>query len=363
MHRRTYLSLEGLRFFASFAIILHHFVPYIERRQSNDDWTRGFPIAVDMFFVISGIVIANGYLGRTNTWGDYSKFVQRRFARLYPLHMATLAFYVCIGILSTLGILKVVSESKYALRELWANILMVHAWGFSSDLSFNYVSWSISAEWFVYLLFPLVAILVARRLGFLVVVALLIIGIVLSYFWIGEELPRLTWNFSIIRALPSFALGVWLDANRDYFTNAISPRIAVAGLAVSGGILCVLLVVQENYYVLLPSVYLVVTFAFFCDLSDVRTLLAWKPISNLGTLTYSLYMLHPIVATIILSFLAPRLLGTSYWANIVAIGAAILITFWFAKISYRYFEMPAQEAMLSVGKKLPHGKTIGAKLL
>ena len=351
MHPRTLSSLEGLRFFASFAIVLYHFIPYMERGLPNDVfWTGKFRITVDMFFVISGIVIANGYLGRTSTWRDYAKFIQRRFARIYPLHFATLTFYAFIGILSAHGILKVVSETKYAFGDLWANLLMVHAWGFSSQLSFNYVSWSISAEWFVYLVLPLIALLVARPLGLLVVAALLTTGIGLSHFWLGRSMPNLTWDISIIRALPSFALGVWLSANRDLLTNAVSLRVAAIGLAVSGGVFLVLLAVKANDYALLAVVYCVVVSAFICDLSHVRTPLAWSPISDLGKMTYSLYMLHPVVATTMLSFFAPKLFGTSYWVNVAAIGVSILITFGVAKLSYRYFEMPAQRMISSIGQ-------------
>ena len=40
------------------------------------------------------------------------------------------------------------------LGDLGANLLLIHAWGATSALSWNQPSWSISAEWFAYLLFP-----------------------------------------------------------------------------------------------------------------------------------------------------------------------------------------------------------------
>src|SRR5262245_4033386 len=93
-----YPSLEGLRFLASLAIVVYHFVPYTERGLAAPEfWSGQFSVAVDLFFVISGIVIANGYLGRTSTWREYGEFMRRRFARLYPLHVATLGFYVLVG--------------------------------------------------------------------------------------------------------------------------------------------------------------------------------------------------------------------------------------------------------------------------
>jgi peptidoglycan/LPS O-acetylase OafA/YrhL len=53
------------------------------------------------------------------------------------------------------------------------------------------------------------------------------------------------------------------------------------------------------------------------------------------------------VATVLLSFLAPRLLGTSFWATVVAIGVAIAVTIAAAALSYRFFEEPARQMLTS----------------
>ena len=343
-----YPSLEGLRFIASVAIVLYHFVPYTERGlASTEFWSGRLSIAVDLFFVISGIVIANGYLGRTRSWREYGEFIRRRFARLYPLHLATLGFYVMVGAAASIGLLNVVRDTKYAFNELPANLLLVHAWGFSSQLSFNYVSWSISAEWFVYLLFPLIAWAAARPRGFLAVVAALAGCIAISHHWVGRSLPNLTWDYSILRALPSFALGIWICASRKSIAELIGPHRAAAGLAGSAALLVIFMAAGWSQYALLGAAYGIVIFAFVCDVAQRRTPLAWAPISRLGTLTYSIYMLHPVVATVLLSFLAPRLLGTSFWAMVVAIGVAIPVTIGVAVLSYRFFEEPARQMLTS----------------
>jgi peptidoglycan/LPS O-acetylase OafA/YrhL len=343
-----YPSLEGLRFLASLAIVIYHFVPYTERGlAATEFWSGQFSVAVDLFFVISGIVIANGYLGRTSTWREYGEFMRRRFARLYPLHLATLGFYVLVGAAAAIGLLSVANDSKYAFDELAPNLLLVHAWGFSSQLSFNYVSWSISAEWFVYLLFPLIAWVAARPSGLIAVGVAFAAAITISHHWIGRGLPHLTWDYSILRALPSFALGVWLCANRTLLADLIGARRAPAGLALSVALLVVGMVAGANRYALLVAAYAIAAFAFLCDLSRVRTPLAWQPISRLGTLTYSIYMLHPVVATLLLSFLVPRLVGTSFWATVAAIGVAIPLTVGLAILSYRFFEEPARQMLTS----------------
>jgi peptidoglycan/LPS O-acetylase OafA/YrhL len=252
-----------------------------------------------------------------------------------------------VGAASSIGLLSVVRDSKYAFNELPANLLLVHAWGFSSQLSFNYVSWSISAEWFVYLLFPLIACAAARPRGLLAVVAAFVGCIAISHHWVGRSLPHLTWDYSILRALPSFALGVWICANRKPIAELVGPPYAAAGLALSTALLAAFMVADASEYALLGAAYGIVVFAFVCDVAQFRTPLAWEPISRLGTLTYSIYMLHPVMATVVLSFLAPRLLGTSFWATVVAIGIAIAATIAVAALSYRFFEEPARQMLTS----------------
>ena len=227
------------------------------------------------------------------------------------------------------------------------NLLLVHAWGFSSQLSFNYVSWSISAEWFVYLLFPLIAWAAAKPGSLIGVGVLLAACIAISHSGVGRGLPYLTWDYSILRALPSFALGVWICANRKLIADLIDPRRAAAGLAVSTVLLILLMVTESNRYALLVAAYAIVAFALLCDVGRLRTPLAWEPISRLGILTYSIYMLHPVVATILLSFLAPRLLGTSFWATVAAIAVAIPLTIGLAMLSYRFFEEPTRRMLTS----------------
>ena len=109
-------------------------------------------------------MIANHHAGKVNGPLEYFDFIKRRLARIYPLHLATLTFYVGIGLLVILGVMRVTDPAKYNFSELLPNLLLAHAWTPNADISFNYVSWSISAEFFVYLLFPAVSGLSAGEL-------------------------------------------------------------------------------------------------------------------------------------------------------------------------------------------------------
>jgi peptidoglycan/LPS O-acetylase OafA/YrhL len=75
-----------------------------------------------------------------------------------------------------------------------------------------------------------------------------------------------------------------------------------------------------------------------------RTLVSWRPLSSRGYLTYSIYMLHTVVATIVIAVL-PRIFGTSPWATAGLVTFAALVTFCLAELSYRYFETPLRGAI------------------
>ena len=220
---------------------------------------------------------------------------------------------------------------------------MIHAWSPSGVISYNYVSWSISAEFFVYLCFPLILYVVARGFlaGLAVCVALLVVAIVLSHSVVGTELPELNWRFGALRAVPSFSFGVWLWVHRNRllkigsFQEYAGPALLAAMAAVFA-----LIVFYPADYLLLGCVYVVAVGAFICDLRGYRTFASWAPISSRGYLTYSIYMLHTVVATVVISFIFPRVFGKSESAILAAIVCSAGLTYAAAYASYWHFETP-----------------------
>jgi peptidoglycan/LPS O-acetylase OafA/YrhL len=95
------LHLDALRLIASVGIVVHHIVPFIDDGAGAEQLLMmSAPLAhfVDMFFVVSGFVIAFIYSNKIADSGSYASFMRKRVARLAPLHWATLAFFVVIGI-------------------------------------------------------------------------------------------------------------------------------------------------------------------------------------------------------------------------------------------------------------------------
>jgi peptidoglycan/LPS O-acetylase OafA/YrhL len=344
-------SIEGLRLIASLLIVAGHYIPYVQMI----GMIARFHLAVDLFFAISGIVIAYKYQGRITNMQSYNNFMSRRLARLYPLHLITMLFYVAIGLLALMGSLKVDDKLKYNFDILIQNLLLVHAWFPNGVISFNYVSWSISAEFFVYLLFPLISLALAHHLlrCICLIAALTLLAMMMSQVIMDDSFTRLTWNGGILRAIPSFAFGVFVCQHRERLTAMLGKL----NLSVAVHIICVitvgLMLGRAPDYLILPFIWSLVACGFFCDMSGKSTLLAHRILSEFGYLTYSIYMLHTVVATVFIAVLFPKLLGTSFNADLISVILSTIILLALSWCSYHYFEQPLRQWLNKQGQPMP----------
>lgn len=148
--------LTSIRGIAALAVVIFHIretFPH-ETLLFVELFRQGW-LGVDLFFVLSGFIMAHVYTtlpvrGRIGSFA--ASFVHARLARIYPLHLATL--------LATVALVMFMPDfgprfpSYFGTDTFVLNLLLLQGWGLS-PASWNMVSWSISAEWFMYLLFPL----------------------------------------------------------------------------------------------------------------------------------------------------------------------------------------------------------------
>ncbi len=170
-------ALTGLRIVAAMWVVLYHFLPeltpYLEQVPGSIAVLSAGWIGVELFFVLSGFVIARGYLeecGRRWSTAGAARFVANRFARVWPA-WATVTVLACgwfvtadlIGLRGRVADLYPPIEGVALLRQL----TMTQMWGAESLLGTSYVApgWSISAEWLAYLAFPLLALGMRPFLG------------------------------------------------------------------------------------------------------------------------------------------------------------------------------------------------------
>lgn len=303
------LHLDMLRIIAAFGIVFLHFRTNLFGGCDGCDVLvrrlDGLSLFVDLFFVISGIVITHVYGDRIYTYSAYRAFIVKRVARLGPLHWLTLLFFVCVGLAVKFGGVESDRAVKYDFGCLIQNFALVHAWGTCSGPSFNTVSWSISAEMSMYLIFPALFIAV-KRFPLVTFLSLLSLLAVLYTSFDDEQTRWYEWtfHFGVIRALPAFALGVLLCLRRDMLRAIPAPTVLML-VCMAAFFAAMLLGVAQSWLVL--TVYLSALFAFAADVQERRVKLV-SLMAPYGQLTYSMYMLHPVMQALGITLIGEMLL-------------------------------------------------------
>jgi peptidoglycan/LPS O-acetylase OafA/YrhL len=146
--------LTGIRGAAAFLVMLYHYSTYPAFATLH--WSvlhKGY-LCVDLFFVLSGFVLALRYSKRfeeNHSWNTYIAFLKARVARLYPAYFLIVFLYYTKWMLNFSGI----NTTPYTSQEIAANFLLVQSWGIFPARSIIWDSWSVSVEGIAYLLFPL----------------------------------------------------------------------------------------------------------------------------------------------------------------------------------------------------------------
>jgi peptidoglycan/LPS O-acetylase OafA/YrhL len=296
-------AFTGLRGVAALWVVAYHFrealigsVP----RLAESAIGVGY-LAVDMFFILSGFVITLNYgkmFGELSL-GNAKIFVLARFARLYPVHL----FMSLVYLLNPLTIL-LFSTSKdlgarYGAGYYLLSLLLMQNWGLTTETEWNIPAWSISTEWFAYLMFPALlagsairretpAVLVAAVIALMV--ALFGLFIAAGAASIGADIPRL----GLPRCLLEFMAGIGLC--RLYLATRAPTVRAQTGLlatASAGAIATALFGLPD--FLFLPAAFCLVVLSLAGESSVVCRLLSSGPLLFLGEISYSLYMVHYFV--------------------------------------------------------------------
>lgn len=284
--------LTALRFLAAMWVVSFHFWPHLAGFGVPTFVTKGY-LGVECFFVLSGFILAHVYLTGFGTGGfNYPKFLWARLARVYPLHLATMAGVGVLAFVATVVGLQMDHELA-PLKLLPANLAMVHAWGLTDSTAWNHPSWSISAEWFAYLSFPAFAFVAWRlrnRPGLAVAGALALIVALYAGFEAAKDFPltRATFAWGALRIIPCFAYGVAL--NLLFRADRVkSQGAAKAGVLVFGAVIAVLGVVGG------PDAALTAAFGGLILMLASLTSTGSRLFSNrvgvyLGEVSYAVYM-------------------------------------------------------------------------
>lgn len=339
------LHLDLLRFVASAGIVFHHsrefFLPVQDRARIMSTRTGGLAFFVDLFFVISGFVIAYVYASRLHNGKDFIKFMQRRVGRLIPLHWLTLAVSLLIWFV-------VVRHSGHANHPMASEPACIADAAFlahglipcGNGNFFNGQSWSISAEMFMYLLFPLTLLLSNLRRWLPLAVTLVVLFAIAAIHIHAGTFAYFSWEFSpaVVRALPSFLFGVALFNYRNLLAKLPLARPLLLVITV---LLVAEMLADGPTFLTLLLVYLCGTFAVASDVQG-KVSAAIRKTAPLGQLTYSIYLWHGIFILIIMNAIGDKILHGKLSLEIPLAIVCYVCIFIASYISFFYIETPAR---------------------
>lgn len=254
---------------------------------------------VDFFFVLSGFVIASSYGDRLAKGFSILRFMILRLGRVYPLHIAMILVYLAVELAAmAFGGGGLTSRAMFTgVRSLWGlflNVSLLQIFGFDDKLTWNLPSWSIAAEVWAYLIAALAFRFSGRWLVPLVAVAVAGTGAWLVYEGYGLEQSI---GLGLVRCIYGFGLGVlgWQfyrargDIALTYATGTALEIALVAG--------CVALVswLPLPWTLLCPPLFLLAVLVFARESGAISRFLKLRPLVFVGTLSYSIYMVHLFV--------------------------------------------------------------------
>ena len=174
-------ALTGLRFLAALCVVVSHSI-HAMTTAGNPLWSMYLgtlsAFGMALFFVLSGFVIHFNYSEqiREHRWRGTLNFFIARFARLYPLYIVSVVLVLYQqGILLSAweGDVAAGGTLKFALP-FYLSMTQTWIYAANGDFSLIYqfpslqvmqVSWSISTEWFFYIIYPVVCIFLTRLRG------------------------------------------------------------------------------------------------------------------------------------------------------------------------------------------------------
>ena len=360
--------LTALRAFAALLVVLFHFSARTAQNSVLHTTLidRG-QLGVDVFFVLSGFILAHVYLARIKAGRfAHDEFLVARFARLYPMHLVMTGLAILMGVwgmyrgavpLGVYGHLIGIDPASGggASWNFITSLGLVQAWGTTNGHYFNAVSWSISAEAFAYMLFPAiaaVALMFGDKAWLRLIAALAFYSCCEagSQVLLGCGLNDLSWRFGILRILPEFTLGValyGLGAQKTMPRRGLMILTPVTLIAVIAALtfgaplavmpplfgLCILMLANAERAKLTPPEWLL------------------GPLVYLGEISYSTYMLHLLLGQIYFNAMARLFHQDPHDLSVWQVAMAVALMVAASSATYHFVERPGRELLRRTSRR------------
>jgi peptidoglycan/LPS O-acetylase OafA/YrhL len=349
--KQTFAALDGVRGIAALAVMLFHIGYW-------PGFGRPFPsayLAVDLFFALSGFVVAHAYSPRLSQGLSALAFLRVRVVRLWPLYALGLAF----GTAAIIG-MRISADASVSTRIVTERLgfhmlflpLMIGGAMSGQLFPFNGPSWSLSFEVFInavygavhrFLNLRVLGVVLPASAAVLLIASLRFSGLDAGYRWadVLVGVPRVAFSFAVGLALHA----LWSRGKLP----ATPQRWAMPVLAASAVLLGAILLYAPPKP-LRPlydwAVVIAVWPAMMALWIGIRPQgLTERVCGLLGKLSYPVYVLHVPIGRLVL-LAATAGLGahvasgtTAVWTTAVA--ATVLLSL----VATRFYDPPVRAGL------------------
>lgn len=344
MYNKHIKSLQAWRGLAAFTLVIYHFPTNSFLHQNS--YVQSGLLLVIFFFVLSGFVLGLNYYDKLYNFSLFKNFMNRRFWRLYPIHIVLLILYALLEVSKYIfshysGISLSNGRPPFTghmnLEYLVQSLLLVQGL-FSQIFVWNPVDWSISTEFYTYIIFGLILCFSKKNSIFYILFFVLLflaidqrhlIDAFDSYSKYVDNSPEsfichhqgcsTNWihryifgwetnfpNYSTIsyffsQTIYGFFIGIIINLFYRKFSNLkISEIFCWISLIITIYFICV--GTHLTYYLLLFGI-LILSSCYLDENSILGKILNSGALQFLGKISYSLYMIHQLIGYVFKQFL------------------------------------------------------------
>lgn len=322
------LIINSLRGLAATAVCFFHFVCTTQDYVHNPFLLDAFHYGqkgVQLFFIISGIVIPLSMIKSNYSLTGWKNFMLKRFIRIEPPYLAAVAIGIAYLILRNYIPGTVAVDLTPSTKEIVLHLGYLIPF-FEGTHWVNEVFWTLAVEFQYYLalslLFPLLLSnkLILRFLFYVLFIGAGFLGTNYEFFthWAPYFLVGIIYILmrkSIISTVEFWAVAIALVPCIYYLLGPVDLGIAI----------CALLVIH-----------------YFSNFKTKLTLF-------LGKISYSLYLLHSIVGAAFVNYLSHRF--TEPYQKFLVISAGFAVSVGAAYLLYRFIEKPTHAYAKKIGQK------------
>lgn len=345
---RRLSGLDGLRGLLALGVALSHSYSHFTGWRTGFDIFHNVDYAVDIFFILSGIVLYHSYRDKVSSGKlNAGEFFVIRVFRLYPLHIISVAL-VPIALYMSTGNFFPQWLGEITPWNLLGDLTLTNSIGIGFTPKTNIPSWSISVELFAGTLVLLLSFM-HQTMAWITAAISAALCLYLNIDVKGASnaaVPLL--SDGVIRCFLCVSLGICAYQLSMFFSSWITRNSRIVAAMIFCVFMLILIVLfgmnisLSAYLVMTPIVALTVAALPHVE-CDVRNFLESEKLVFLGKISFSLYLIHtPVIYSLL------GLKGNIFDMNIIYATLAVTIAVGLSNLTLKYIELPCYQ----LGKKL-----------